>query len=90
LYQLGYVTVTGAASDANADWHVIWGRFDAKGEGKGGGRSPTEFDLPANQGEHRRFNYVGNQGYYNISMIVDPFDYSHIYVGGARADPSGA
>jgi hypothetical protein len=74
LTQLGYVKVAGQASDTGLDWNVIVGELN--GDSKNG---TAPFLNPDKKGT---FNYVGTQGYYGTSLIVNPFDASEIFAGG--------
>ncbi len=59
LYQLGYVTVGGSLpDDTTAVWNVVPG-----------------FDLPTPNGfeDSSKYNYVGNQGYYDTALAVNPY-----------------
>lgn len=70
LYQLGYVPVNGTSADLSATWKVIWGKHKD---------TTAQFLLPSSGSP---FNYVGVQGYYDTSLIVDPTEATNIFAGG--------
>lgn len=71
--ELGYVEVNGSSADTTSDWsHIV---------GKVAGDKDTDFVQPTDQ----PYDYLKNQGFYDTTLIVDPFDPSHIYAGGQDA-----